>query len=149
MMDGESLGDHPPHGDPDDVGALDPQRAEQRGRIVGHVLHHVRHRTGVPAQQRDEVRHTFELRRKTRVTVVEANGEEAVSREPFDERLGPGDQLLTQPHDEEQCGGARIPARHVLDIDPVDVCGRHDLLPWVDGAQQDARADRRAEGGAY
>jgi hypothetical protein len=130
VIDDQRLGDHAAHRHPHHVGPLDAQLGQQRGGIVGHVLNPVGRRGAVTAEEGDEVGDALELRRQADVAVVVADGEETAAGQLLDETLGPGGQLPTQSHHEEERGIRRIPVGHVLDVDPVDVHGGHCRLPW-------------------
>ena len=60
----------------------DSELSEEGSGIVGHVLNEIDGRRRVAGQERAEVGQTFELGREPAVTVVEADDEEAASRNP-------------------------------------------------------------------
>jgi hypothetical protein len=110
--------------------AVQPECGQQGDGIFSHVLYAVGRRAPVAAEQGHVVGGAFKFGGEPRVAVVEANGEEAARRQLLNEPFGPSDQLGPQSHDEEEGGIRRIPAGHVRNVDPVDVCSRHGRLPW-------------------
>lgn len=65
-----------------------------------------------------------ELGGEPRVSIVVANDPEAIVHEALNQILGPGDELLAEPHDEQKDGILRVAVDLVLDVDAVDV-GAH------------------------
>ncbi len=125
MVGGHQLGDHPAHGGADDVGAVDTQRRQQAGRILGHVVQIIG--DGGPlalGQGREDRRHVggagaVELFRKADVAIVEADHAEAARRQLAGEGRAPTGHLGAQAHDQEQRLGAGLAGDVVFEGEAV------------------------------
>ena len=124
VADREGLGDHPAHRRPDHVGAVDVERGEQRGGVVGEVGHRVRRARPPSAEQglrqlHDARRRRIDLGRQPDVSVVEPDDPVPVLHQPVDEVERPHDHLGAEPHDQQHrlTGGGAV--HLVLELDAV------------------------------
>jgi len=88
----------------------DAQRTEQAERVLGHVLHRIR-RAYPQAQARTQgfpqqmtLRRMPETVTHAAVAVVVAQNTKTGIHERVDERIGPGDELHAQSHDQQHRG---------------------------------------------
>src|SRR5438105_4960037 len=121
MADRERLADHPAERSADHVRGLDPERVEEPGVVVGHVVERVARRARVAADRRHHVRRwaTLDLRRQADVAIVEADHEVAALGEHAAEALVPVQHLGAEPHDQKERRVAAIAEGLVEDLDSV------------------------------
>lgn len=131
MADRDQLRDHATHRRADDVRACKVQRIHQAHRVVGHVVERVRGPHRQPQPLRCQRHHqgcaaaSRHARRQAAVAIVEAHDAETLARQCCAERVGPGDRLHAQPHDQHDRRRLRVAERLVVDAHAVRVGRRH------------------------